>query len=176
MRRAVLAGDLLDDRDEVLDLGAAAVELDDQQRLDVQRIAGLHEGLGGPDGRPVHHLHAAGNDAGGDDVGDALPGLLARRKADQQSPGGLGLLQDAHRHLGDDTEQALRARHQAEEVIALAVEMPAADADHVAVHQHHLEPSTLFVVRPYLRQCTPPEFSATLPPIEQAICEDGSGA
>ena len=29
---------------------------------------------------------------------------------------------------------------------------------------------------PYLRQCTPPEFSATLPPMVQAICEDGSGA
>ena len=28
---------------------------------------------------------------------------------------------------------------------------------------------------PYLRQCTPPEFSATLPPIVQAICEDGIG-
>ena len=28
---------------------------------------------------------------------------------------------------------------------------------------------------PYLRQCTPPEFSATLPPMVQAICDDGSG-
>ena len=36
--------------------------------------------------------------------------------------------------------------------------------------------STLCTVRPYLRQCTPPEFSATLPPMVQAICEDGSGA
>ncbi len=36
--------------------------------------------------------------------------------------------------------------------------------------------STLCKVRPYFRQCTPPEFSATLPPIEQAICEEGSGA
>ncbi len=32
------------------------------------------------------------------------------------------------------------------------------------------------VVMPYLRQCTPPEFSATLPPMVQAICDDGSGA
>ena len=32
------------------------------------------------------------------------------------------------------------------------------------------------VLRPYLRQCTPPEFSATLPPMEQAIWLDGSGA
>ena len=36
--------------------------------------------------------------------------------------------------------------------------------------------STLWMVRPYLRQCTPPEFSATLPPMVQAICDDGSGA
>jgi hypothetical protein len=37
-------------------------------------------------------------------------------------------------------------------------------------------PSTLFVVSPYFRQCTPPEFSATLPPMVQAIWLDGSGA
>ena len=36
--------------------------------------------------------------------------------------------------------------------------------------------STLCSVRPYFRQCTPPEFSATLPPIVQAIWLDGSGA
>ena len=35
---------------------------------------------------------------------------------------------------------------------------------------------TLCSVRPYLRQCTPPAFSATLPPIVQAIWLDGSGA
>ncbi len=36
--------------------------------------------------------------------------------------------------------------------------------------------STLCTVRPYLRQCTPPEFSATLPPMVQAIWLEGSGA
>ena len=35
---------------------------------------------------------------------------------------------------------------------------------------------TLCTVRPYFRQCTPPEFSATLPPMEQAIWLEGSGA
>ena len=34
---------------------------------------------------------------------------------------------------------------------------------------------TWLVVNPYLRQCAPPEFSATLPPIEHTICDDGSG-
>jgi hypothetical protein len=36
--------------------------------------------------------------------------------------------------------------------------------------------SRLWTVSPCFRQCTPPEFSATLPPIVQATCEDGSGA
>ena len=36
--------------------------------------------------------------------------------------------------------------------------------------------STWLVVKPYLRQCAPPEFSATLPPIVQTCWLDGSGA
>ena len=30
-------------------------------------------------------------------------------------------------------------------------------------------PKRLFVVAPYFKECTPPEFSATFPPIEHAI-------
>jgi hypothetical protein len=37
-------------------------------------------------------------------------------------------------------------------------------------------PSTWLLVTPYLRQCTPPEFSATLPPMLQATWLEGSGA
>lgn len=36
--------------------------------------------------------------------------------------------------------------------------------------------STWLTVKPYLRQCAPPEFSATLPPIEQTCWLEGSGA
>ena len=39
-----------------------------------------------------------------------------------------------------------------------------------------LAPSTWFTVKPYLRQWAPPEFSATLPPMEQTLWQDGSGA
>ena len=123
----------------MIDLGARPVELDDQQRLALQRIAGMDEILGGVDRRAVHHLHAAGNDAGADDVGDALAGLLAGGKADQQRARRLRLLQDAHRDLGDDAEQALRAGHDAEQIVALAVEMLAAEPHHRAIHQHHLD-------------------------------------
>ena len=37
-------------------------------------------------------------------------------------------------------------------------------------------PVTWCVVNPYFRQCAPPEFSATFPPIEQICWLDGSGA
>jgi hypothetical protein len=48
----------------MIDLGLAAVELDDQQRLGVERIAGMDEFFGRMDRGPIHHLHAAGNDPG----------------------------------------------------------------------------------------------------------------
>ena len=50
-----------------------------------------------------------------------------------------GFLQDAHRHLGDDAEQPFRAGHDAEQVVAVGIEMLAAEADDLAGHQHHLE-------------------------------------
>ena len=59
-------------------------------------------------------------------------------EADQHGARGLGLLQDAHRHLGDDAEQALRPGDDAEQVVALGIEMLAADADHFAGDQHDL--------------------------------------
>ena len=36
--------------------------------------------------------------------------------------------------------------------------------------------STWLVVTPYLRQCGPPAFSATLPPMVQTVWLEGSGA
>ena len=99
----------------------------------------MDEILGRVDRRPVHHFHAARNDAGPDDVGDALPALLARGKADQQRARRLRLLQDAHGDLGDDAEEALRAGHDAEQVVAFRIEMPAAEAHDLAIHQHHLD-------------------------------------
>ena len=73
-RGTVVAGDLLDLADQMIDLGLRPVQLDDQQRLDIERIAGIDKIFGGVDRRPVHHLHAARNDAGGDDRGDAIAG------------------------------------------------------------------------------------------------------
>ena len=70
--RSVTAPQDFRDRRHALDQVAAlrlrAVELDDQQGLGVERIAGVDEGLGRVDRRAVHHLHPARDDAGADDL------------------------------------------------------------------------------------------------------------
>ena len=67
------------------------------------------------------------------------PACSVCRKAHQQRARALGLLQDAHRDLGDHAEQALGAGHQAEQIVAVGIQMLAAETHHVAVRQDHLE-------------------------------------
>ncbi len=127
------------DADQVVDLGGRAIQLADQQRLGVARVAGAAEILGRVDGRVVHHLEPARDDAGGDDRGDALAALVDGREAHEHGARGLGLLQDADGDLGDDAEQAFRAGHQAEQVVAVGIQVLAAEADHVAIGQDQLQ-------------------------------------
>ncbi len=61
--RAAAVRDRLDGAGEMIDLGLRAVDLDDQQRLDVERVAGVDEFLDRVDRGLVHHLHAARDDA-----------------------------------------------------------------------------------------------------------------
>jgi hypothetical protein len=68
----------------MIDLRLRPVELDDQQRLDIERVAGMHEFLDRMDRRLVHHLHAAGDDARADDPAHALTRIL--RRGDQPVP------------------------------------------------------------------------------------------
>src|SRR3984885_4492679 len=100
----------------------------------------MDESFRGVDRRLVHHLHAAGNDARADDPRHTFAGRLDLGKADHQGARGLRLLQDAHRDLGDDAEQAFRTRDDSHQVVARAFGGLAADAKHFARHQHNLAP------------------------------------
>lgn len=55
------------------------------------------------------------------------------------------------------------------------VELASADAHHLAVHEDELGAKHVVGGEPEF-QAAPPELSATLPPIEQAIWIDGLGA
>ena len=119
---------------QMVDLGRAAVELDDQQRLDVERIAGMDEGLGGVDRRPVHHLHAAGDDAGGDDRGDAVAGALDRwgsRSAARAPPGGFGRMRTVTSVTTPSSPS--EPTMTPEQVVAFGIEVLAAEPDDLAV-------------------------------------------
>ena len=96
----------------------------------------------------------------------------------------LAIMQRASSGLGssltvtsvDHRQHAFAADHQRQQVEPGRVERLGAELDRLAVDREAAHRSTLCSVRPYFRQCTPPEFSATLPPIVQAIWLDGSGA
>jgi hypothetical protein len=102
--------DRLDALDQFVDFHARTIEFDDQERLDIERIAGVNKSFGGVDRRLVHHLHAARNDAGADDRATHSPAASTSAKPTIRRAGGLRLLQDPHRDFGDDAEQALRSR------------------------------------------------------------------
>ena len=96
----------------------------------------MDEGFGGVDRRLVHHFHAARNDPGADDPRHAFAGRLDLREADHQRARGFRLLQNPHRDLGDDAEQAFRARDDSHQVVAAGLGGLAADLDDFARDQH----------------------------------------
>jgi hypothetical protein len=123
--------------------------------------------------RFVHHLHAAGDDAGADDVGDAPPAVLAGGESRPARRGRFRSAQEADGHLGDNAEQASGAGHKAEQVLAFAVQVLAAEADHLAVSAPSPARGTLLAVSSVCQAMLAAGILGTLPPIEQAICEDG---
>ena len=96
--------------------------------------------------------------------------------SEQDTSRGLGLLQNAHRDFRDHAKQSLRSRHQPHQIIELRIEMLAAEPQDLAAHQHDLEAKDVVGRETVFEAMHATEFSPTLPPIEQAICEEGSGA
>ena len=108
-------GDLGDDGQQVGDLLVGALDLDDQQRLDLQRIAGLGEGLADVDRRRSMNSMATGMMPAPMMAETHWPAASLESKPSSIGPRALGRAQDAHGRLGDDAELALRADHQAQQ-------------------------------------------------------------
>jgi hypothetical protein len=107
----------------------------------------------------------------------ALPAFTTSSKEAIDHLGELRLRRQLHRRLEHDAEHAFRADHQGQEVVAGRIQSPSLPiSTTVPSISATRRRSTLCTVRPYFRQCTPPEFSATLPPMVQAIWLEGSGA
>ena len=135
----VLGGDARDFADQVVAFGGGAIDLDNQQRADIERVADLDEGFGGVDRGAVHHLHAGGDDPFADDLRHAGAGAFGIGEADQHRARGFGFGQDAHGHFGDDAEQPFGADHHAQQVQPCRIKMPPAEAYDLAIHQHQFD-------------------------------------
>ena len=95
----------------------------------------------------------------------------------EQRAHALRIRREPHGDLERDAEASLGADECAEQVVA--VRLAAGVAERRRSRRRREPPSsatTWLSVTPYLRQCGPPAFSATLPPIVQAAWLDGSGA
>ena len=109
---------------------------------------------------------------------DRVAGLVGGAERREQRVRRLGRRQDrAARTSVTIAERALRCRPARRAGRSRARPAPAAaELDDRAVRRHHVGAEHVVDVKPYFRQCAPPEFSATLPPMVQTLCEDGSGA
>ncbi len=112
-------------------------------RLDIERIAGLGEGLADVDRLAVHVLDGDRDDAGADDVGDRLAGLGDLAETEQHGTCSLRLPEDADGDLRHHPELALGADDEADQVIAGGIESAAADLDDLALHGHQLQPENV---------------------------------
>ena len=125
----------------------------------------------------VHHLQRRGHDARGDDRGDRLAGGAHGRRS---RPAACG------RSAGSGASRTVISS-AIPNIPSLPTKSPTRSGPHgspCGEPSRTTEPSgsttssstTWLVVTPYLRQCGPPAFSATLPPTVQAVWLDGSGA
>ena len=135
----------------MIDLRGRAVQLDDEQCLDIERVADLDEGLGSMDRRTIHHFHAGWDDPGADHLGDTIGGILGRRKTDQQCPCRGRLGKNAHGDLGNDPQQPLGPGHDTKHIIIVGVEVLAAKSDDLAIHQHHFDAEDVVCGKPVLQ-------------------------
>ena len=95
----------------------------------------------------------------------------AQHRGDVRSVG-----REPHRDPGRDAHRPLRADEATPQVVARGVGLEPAEPPWVPSASTTSTASTSAEVTPSARQCGPPTFVPTLPPIVQACCDDGSGA
>ena len=117
-------------------LGLAALDLDDQHRLDVERIAGVGEILADRDRRPVHVFHRHRHDSRADDRRHAAARVGAGIEAEQHRARAFGGADQLDRRFDDDAKLPLRAADEAKPVEAGGVELGAAEVEDVAVERN----------------------------------------
>ena len=172
------AADRLDHGEQRVDFGGRTVELDDEHRVGLREIRGCTAASAARMASASIISIAAGTMPARDDVRHGAPAGVDRVERREQR---------LHRFRasagsGRSTFVTIAERAFRSDRAARAGPVPARRAIGLPMSTRSPSgstastPSTWCTVKPYLRQCAPPEFSATLPPIEQTCWLDGSGA
>ena len=79
-----------------------------------------------------------------------------------------------HDDFGDDPQRPFSADQQARQ-ISTGLVHHAPYLDNIPVGQHDFQSQDVLLVMPYFRQCMPPAFVETLPPMVETTWLPGSG-
>ena len=110
-----------------VDVGGLALELDEQHRRGVERIAGVDGGLRRLDRQVVHDLHRPGQQPGADDARHRVAGGLERAIGGEHGAEAGRPRQQPQRDLERDAEAAFGADEAADEVGPDRIEAAAAE-------------------------------------------------
>ena len=106
--------------DVVVESGRGAIELDEQDRRGVGRIAGgVDRRFHRPDRRGIDHLERRGNDARRDDRRHRMRRASIDMKSASSVRTACGFFVEPHRDVERDAEASLRSDERADEVVAL---------------------------------------------------------
>ncbi len=138
--RAVLLAQRFHRRDVVLDAGLRAIELDQQRRGGVGRIArGIDRGLHCAYRPLIDHLQRGRYDPRGHDVGHRVRRGVEAHEVSEQCADDLRVWREADGDLEGNAEAALGSHERADEIVAVALAVGAPELDDLAVGQEHRE-------------------------------------
>ena len=117
----MLAQYLLHDRLVAGDFGRGAIDVDEHDRVGVERVAGVVELLQPGDALSVEPFHRGGDDTGGDDRGDGIGGGPGSGERTHQAVGDFGDRAERDGGLGDDPQRAFGSDEDTEQVRSVVV-------------------------------------------------------
>ena len=123
----------------IVDPGVEPVDLGEQHRGGVGRVAGTDVVLDRPGDPLVHHLHGSGDDAGGDDGADRVGRIAHVVERQQHRSHRRRALGESHGDPRGDAQRALAADEHATQVEPERLGVEAAEHGDLAVGQHDLD-------------------------------------
>src|SRR5438128_1868773 len=119
------------------DAGFEPIELDEENRLGVPRIAGsINRVFHDSNGRAIHELQRSRNDSRRDDRGCDMRCRIHRHKIGEERPHGLRLWRELYRYFEREPETSLRSDESSAEIVSVALADLAPQLDDLTARQN----------------------------------------